>query len=286
MRKIYNTLYNFMGTGLSFEDQSRVSKELGFAGMEIFEQFTDETMEILKKYDLETMEARVQYDENGDFKYIDNMQKAGIKYISGAEGYWDHETAMKAAEELNALGKKGQPYGFKADSHNHTGEFCFDEVDGCYCWETIAKNTDPDLVCFKLDIGWSTIAGVDSNYLMKKYPGRVELVHIKPATAIGNPDTMNNGKNMASRPRRAPGERPNMNDPAMKKMMEELNKKMLAYQGPMADYVRDLKELLDTAEACGAKSFIIERDGYYLEDKVEVIRRDLETVNAVWAKLA
>ena len=114
MRKIYNTLYNFMGTGLSFEEQSRVSKELGFAGMEIFEGFTDETMEILKKYELETMEARVQYDENGDFKYIENMQKAGIKYLSGAEGYWDHETAMRAAEQLNALGKKGQPYGFKA----------------------------------------------------------------------------------------------------------------------------------------------------------------------------
>ena len=285
MRKIYNTLYNFMATGLSFAEQARVSKEMGFAGLEAFEAFTDETVEVFKKYDLEAMEARAQYEDNGDFKYIENMQKAGIKYISGAEGYWDHETAMKAAEELNKLGKKGQPYGFKADSHNHTGEFCFDEVEGCYCWETVAKNTDPDLVCFKLDIGWSTIAGVDSNYLIKKYPGRVELIHIKPATAIGSPDTMNNGKQMAERPPMPRGARPNFDDPAMKAMLAELNKKQLAYQGPMADFVRDLKEILDNAEKYGAKSFIIERDGYYLDDRIEVIRQDLETVNKVWAKL-
>ena len=190
---------------------------------------------------------------------------------------------MKAAEQLNELGKKGQPYGFMADSHNHTGEFSFDEVDGCYCWETVAKNTDPDLVCFKLDIGWSTIAGVDSNYLMKKYPGRVQLIHIKPATAIGNPDTMNAGKQRFERP--AGGRRPDMNDPAMKEMMKQMNARMVAFQGPMADFVRDLKEMLDTAEAYGAKSFIIERDGYYLEDRVEVIRQDLETVRKVWADL-
>ena len=288
MRKIYNTLYNFMATGLPFEEQARISKEMGFAGLEAFVGFSDEDLEVFKKYDLEAMEARVQYDDNGDFKNIENMQKIGIKYISGAEGYWDHETAMKAAEQLNALGKKGQPYGFKADSHNHTGEFCFDEVEGCYCWETVAKNTDPDLVCFKMDIGWSTIAGVDSNYLIKKYPGRVELVHIKPATKILNPDIMNNGKQQAERPRPANGERPrfDMNDPAVKAMLAEMNKRMAVAQGPMENFVRDLKEILDTAEKFGAKSFIIERDGYYKEDRLEVIREDLAYVKKIWADLA
>ena len=281
MKDIYNTMYNFGFGGMSFREQVETCAKIGFTGLEIFNAFDEATMAILQEFGMKTLEARAQYEENGDFKYLENMQKAGIRFIAGAEGYFDRESALRAAEQLNELGKKGQPYGFKAVSHNHTGEFCFNEQDGEYCWETVAKNTDPALVSFKLDIGWSTIAGVDSNYLMKKYPGRVELVHVKPATGIRNPDFMNMGKVQREMPRGAG--RPDRNDPKVKAMIEESNRRTLAVQGPMKDYVRDLKEMMETAEACGALAMIIERDGFYLPDRVQVIKEDFDYVRSIWA---
>ena len=41
------------------------------------------------------------------------------------------------------------------------------------------QNTDPDLCCFELDLFWAEVAGVDPVKLIKQYPGRVKLLHIK-----------------------------------------------------------------------------------------------------------
>lgn len=284
MKEIYMTFYNYgigaMSGQLTFEDQVAKAKEMGFDGAEIFAPFTDETVAILEKYGMNTMEARAKWGDNGELMYIDQMQKCGIKYISGAEGYYDRESALRTAEELNELGRKLKPYGFKADSHNHTGEFLFNEQDGEYLWETVAKNTDPDLVCFKMDIGWSTIAGIDSSYLIAKYPGRTELIHIKPATAILGPEAMNMGAQQR-RPRPAPGKNP-MDDPEMKKMMERMQEINRKSQGKMCDFVRDLREILVTAEKYGAKSFILERDGFYMEDRIAVMTEDLAYLREIW----
>ena len=41
------------------------------------------------------------------------------------------------------------------------------------------KNTDPDLVTTQLDLYWVVKGNADPVELIKKYPGRIELVHAK-----------------------------------------------------------------------------------------------------------
>ena len=53
-----------------------------------------------------------------------------------------------------------------------------------------------------------------------------------------------------------------MNDPAVKAMIAEANRRTVAVQGPMKDFVRDLKEIMENAEANGAKAMIIERTAF------------------------
>lgn len=189
----------------------------------------------------------------------------------------DRDSALWTAEQLNALGKLCKPYGFKAVTHNHTGEFMFNEKDGEYCWETVAKNTDPDLVSFKLDIGWASIAGVDCAYLIRKYAGRVELVHVKPATKIFGTGAMNTRKlGFGSKD---PGAKqvapPSMAD------VGAIMKHVAPAQGPMKDYVFNLQGIMETAESCGAKAFILERDCFYT-DRVQVMREDAEFIRTFW----
>lgn len=85
--------------------------------------------------------------------------------------------SLEAAENLNALGKKCKDAGFRLAWHNHAWEF--NDIDGETIFDSIMKNTDPDLVTTQLDIYWVVKGNADPVELIKKYPGRIELVHAK-----------------------------------------------------------------------------------------------------------
>ncbi len=279
MKDLYLMLYNFgFGNDVpSFAEQLRIAKELGFQGVELTRPVDAEAVRLLKTENLKLIEGQKNVNAAGELQNIDLMQALGVRFIGGEEGYNDRDSALWTAEQLNALGKLCKPYGFKAVTHNHTGEFMFNEKDGEYCWETVAKNTDPDLVSFKLDIGWASIAGVDCAYLIRKYAGRVELVHVKPATKIFGTDAMNTRKlGFGSKD---PGAKqvapPSMAD------VGEIMKHVAPAQGPMKDYVFNLQGIMETAESCGAKAFILERDCFYT-DRVQVMREDAEFIRTFW----
>ena len=64
--------------------------------------------------------------------------------------------------------------------HNHTNEFePLADGGGETPFEVLMASTDPSLVVFQLDIGWSTVAGQDAVQLFEKYPGRFPLWHVK-----------------------------------------------------------------------------------------------------------
>jgi sugar phosphate isomerase/epimerase len=45
--------------------------------------------------------------------------------------------------------------------------------------DLIIKETDPELVKFEMDVLWTWLPGVDPVALIRKYPGRFKLMHIK-----------------------------------------------------------------------------------------------------------
>jgi sugar phosphate isomerase/epimerase len=52
-------------------------------------------------------------------------------------------------------------------------------------FELLTTRTDPALVRLELDLYWATVAGVDPLAWMRRWPGRVRMVHVKDRSAEG-----------------------------------------------------------------------------------------------------
>lgn len=83
-----------------------------------------------------------------------------------------------AANELNDLGEKCKKEGLRLAFHNHDKEFV--SVEG-YKWgyEVLLERTDPQKVAMLLDLYWITKGGGNPIELLKKYPDRFEMFHVK-----------------------------------------------------------------------------------------------------------
>lgn len=88
------------------------------------------------------------------------------------------EGAIKAAEQLNTIGKRCKESGLQLVFHNHDLEFVQLE-GGETAFDIIMKNTDAELVQVELDIYWTTKGGGDPVEVLKKYSNRIPLLHMK-----------------------------------------------------------------------------------------------------------
>ncbi len=102
----------------------------------------------------------------------------GQKYILSPAFHGQTLDEYKAAADLyNGFGEKCKAGGIRYGYHTHNGEFA--DYDGVRPFDILVKETDPELVCFELDLFWAAVAGADPVELVKQYPGRVKLLHIK-----------------------------------------------------------------------------------------------------------
>ena len=85
------------------------------------------------------------------------------------------------AATLNRLAAQAQAEGLKFGYHNHAFEFA--PVDGTSLWQVLIDQTDPALVNLELDLYWATRGGYDALELLKQYPGRFPLLHMKDIAA-------------------------------------------------------------------------------------------------------
>ncbi len=87
------------------------------------------------------------------------------------------------ADRLNATGAALKPHGLRIAHHNHNLEF--NRVGDTTGFDLIVQHTDPALVAFEIDTGWVAAAGNNPIAILKRYPGRFRLIHmkdIKPGT--------------------------------------------------------------------------------------------------------
>ena len=240
MRELFMTTDNFgLGnTGMTMDEQFRGVAELGFDGIEHHFPATREVADCLKRYNLKMIHSETVFGGDGTQDDIDILHELGVKYVCGRINVRSHEDALRAAEALNATGRKASEYGFKVFFHNMAAEFLFDR--GEYLIETILKNTDPQYVCSQLDLGWVVCAGADPVPFLKKYPGRVELMHVKPCTRIfGTKKTVLQLD-------------PDLSEEARQAMFAEYRKIFHELQGPFSQLVRDYEEPMKVAEAWAA----------------------------------
>ena len=114
------------------------------------------------------------------------------------------DIAKKAVSDFNAAGKiLKNEFGLSFCYHNHGYEFQPYE-NGTY-FDYIVTHTSPQYVNFELDILWAFHPGKDPVELLKKYPTRFKLMHVKDlrkgvvgdfsgATAVDNDVALGSGQ--------------------------------------------------------------------------------------------
>ena len=120
---------------------------------------------------------------------VQNAKALGAKYVvcfwiphNGDE--FTLEDVKKAVTVFNKAGKELKANGLSLAYHPHGYEFRPHE--GGTLFDYLVKNLDPQYVNFEMDVFWVKHPGQDPVALLKKYPGRFKLMHLKdrkPGTA-------------------------------------------------------------------------------------------------------
>ena len=87
------------------------------------------------------------------------------------------DDCRKSAERLNYLGKACKDNGLVLCWHNHNKEFA--QMETGLPFDYLMNNTDKNLVFCELDLYWVKKGGGDPLDIMKKYPGRFPILHVK-----------------------------------------------------------------------------------------------------------
>lgn len=104
------------------------------------------------------------------------LQYAGVAWY-GHKDPFDEAQCRKMAADFNAAGKAMAGRGLKFYYHNHGYEFQ-PHADGTL-FDLLMAETDPNLVCFEMDILWTVHPGQDPAKLLAKYGARWQLMHLK-----------------------------------------------------------------------------------------------------------
>lgn len=113
---------------------------------------------------------------------VDKAKILGAKFIMAAwiphdTGSFGLEDAKKAVNDFNTFGKVLADNGITFCYHAHGYEFKPHE-DGTLL-DYIMENTNPEYVSFEMDIFWIYFGGGDPAALLRKYPDRWKLMHLK-----------------------------------------------------------------------------------------------------------
>jgi sugar phosphate isomerase/epimerase len=107
----------------------------------------------------------------------------GAKFVMCAwiphnTGSFNLANAKKAVEDFNKAGKILAENGISLCYHTHGYEVGAPHEDGTLL-DYMIKNTDPRYVNYEMDIFWVAFGGGDPVALLKKYPNRWKMMHVK-----------------------------------------------------------------------------------------------------------
>jgi sugar phosphate isomerase/epimerase len=213
-------------------------KMLGFSGSGYFGYSAMEVAKILNDHGLKSPGT------HSDLETLENNMPAlgeaanimGWKYVTLPAIPDDRRKSIddykRIADAFNKIGENAKKNGLRFGYHNHG--YGIIPVNGQRPLEIILKNTDPDLVYFEMDIFWTTCGGADPIELLKAYPNRYKMLHIKDMKE----------KKLFS------GDGGSMGDWIP----------MFPLMASAGDGVLDLKNIMKTAKKIGVEHFFVEQD--------------------------
>jgi len=92
---------------------------------------------------------------------------------------------FEMAKTLEKAGAKLKDVGIRLCYHNHAHEFT--KFDGHYAIDIILANSKRDCLAWELDTFWVKTGGEEPQDYIRRYAGRVPLLHLKDRTSGANP---------------------------------------------------------------------------------------------------
>ncbi len=168
------------------------------AGMDLVRSMGFTLVESAGTFGLTPAEFRAQADAHGlkvvsgHFPYerllgdlpgvIAEAKTLGMSYVIVPwiphDGDFTPAEAHEAAANFNKIGAATKATGLGFGFHTHGYEFK-PQPDGVTAYDILLKETDPDLVCVEMDVFWVVSGGQDPVALLRKYPGRYRMLHVK-----------------------------------------------------------------------------------------------------------
>lgn len=162
------------------------TKALGITNIEFSNLFGKKAVELRGLLDERGMIC-TSYGTNYDAmnsnidSIIQDAKMLGAKFVRVAwiphTSPMDLALAQKTVADFNRWGQKLKENGLTFCYHNHGYEFT-PYGNGTY-FDYIVQNTNPKYVSFEMDILWVFHPGQDPAALLKKYPKRFRLMHVK-----------------------------------------------------------------------------------------------------------
>jgi sugar phosphate isomerase/epimerase len=166
----------------------------------------EEFKRLLKQYDLKIVATGVSFDklQNQDSirKVISIARDLGASYVVC---YWiphdgdnfTFDNMKLAVDVFNSAGKVFAESGIGLCYHPHGYEFREYEGGKGTLFEYMMDNTNPAYINFQMDVFWIKNPGQDPVALLKKYPNRWKMLHLKDRR-IGTPNNPNGRQDVES----------------------------------------------------------------------------------------
>lgn len=163
---------------------------LGYQGVEFAGYYDWEATKLralLDELGLQAIGSHVGLDslKNDLQGQIDYMKTIGGRYMlcpnlteaeRSSEATWKETYAL-----LQSIGEEVVKQGLVFGYHNHAFEFD-SQVDGRFAFDAMYELTTPEAVKVELDVCWVQFAGQDPLAYIRKYSGRLPLLHLKDFT--------------------------------------------------------------------------------------------------------
>ena len=159
-------------------------KEMGYDYVEFagyFGKTAEEVKALLDKYGLKAIsvhQATDLFEKEGkaavDFLNTIGVEYSAIPWYDKNELYNNWDETVKKFEEVSKLLKAG---GIQLMYHNHDFEFV--KIDGEYVLDKLYRTLDAETIMPEIDTCWVHYAGVNPAEYVKKYAGRIKVLHLK-----------------------------------------------------------------------------------------------------------
>ena len=162
---------------------------LGFSGSGFFGRTARQVRESLDRHgltspsmhvDLDTLRDRTE--QVGEAAQVLGWRYAGIAQIP-PERRRTLDDYRRMADELNAIGARARPMGFKVLYHNHG--YGLTPLEGQLPARVLFDRLDPSVVALQMDVFWTVAGGADPVELLDAYPRLYRLMHVKDMSRQG-----------------------------------------------------------------------------------------------------